>query len=56
MKKSVYLLPFIGIVLFLILLSTNFYFREDFDLPQAGNFYNTVLGIFKYNPILGNVE
>ena len=108
MKKNVYLLPFILIVLFLILIITNFYFREDFIgplapptcpvtdwspcsrscgtgtqtrtiinnptnancpvplliqscnnvpcTPQANNFYNTVLEIFKYNPILGNVE
>ena len=56
MKKGVYLLPFILIVLFLLLLNTSFYFRESFVLPGSDNFYNTVLGIFKYNPILGKVE
>jgi hypothetical protein len=56
MKKSGYLLSFLAVVLFLILLNTSFYFRESFVLPESGNFYNTVLGIFKYNPILGNLN
>ena len=56
MKKSVYLLSFLGVVLFLVLLNISFYFRENFVLPEADNFYNTVLGFFKYNPMLGNVK
>ena len=44
MKKGVYLLPFILIVLFLILLKTSFYFREGFYDSNTSKIIVTIAG------------